>query len=69
MINTVDAYRDARFDKRTDSQSGFKTQSILAAPLRTPRGEIVGVIEVLNKRRRNFNKEDEEFLARAVRRL
>ncbi len=63
VINSVDVYRDARFDKRTDSQSGFKTQSILAAPLRTPRGEIVGVIEVLNKRRRNFTKEDEEFLS------
>jgi putative methionine-R-sulfoxide reductase with GAF domain len=63
VINTVDAYRDSRFDKRTDADSGFKTQSILAAPLRTPRGEIVGVIEVLNKRRRQFTKEDEEFLA------
>ncbi len=63
VIHTVDAYRDSRFDKRTDSQSGFKTQSILAAPLRTPRGEIVGVIEVLNKRRRSFTKEDEEFLS------
>ncbi len=37
--------------------------SILAAPMRTPRGEIVGVVEILNKRRRNFTKEDEEFLA------
>jgi len=63
VINSVDAYRDARFDKRTDASSGFTTQSILAAPLRTPRGEIVGVIEVLNKRRRNFTKEDEEFLS------
>ncbi len=63
VINSVDVYRDARFDKRSDSESGFKTQSILAAPLRTPKGEIVGVIEVLNKRRRNFTKEDEEFLS------
>ena len=63
VINSGDVYRDGRFDKRTDSSSGFKTQSILAAPLRTPRGEIVGVIEVLNKRRRNFTKEDEEFLS------
>ena len=31
--------------------------------MRTPRGEIVGVVEILNKRRRNFTKEDEEFLA------
>ena len=63
VINSADAYRDNRFDKSTDAVSGFTTQSILAAPLRTPRNEIVGVIEVLNKRRRNFTKEDEEFLA------
>ena len=31
--------------------------------MRTPSGEIVGVVEILNKRRRNFTKEDEEFLA------
>ena len=63
VVNSVDAYQDPRFDKRTDSSSGFKTLSILAAPMRTPRGEIVGVVEILNKRRRNFTKEDEEFLA------
>ncbi len=63
VINTGDAYQDARFDKSTDASSGFKTLSMVAAPLRTPRGEIVGVVEVLNKRRRNFTKEDEEFLA------
>lgn len=63
VINANDAYQDTRFDKRTDASSGFKTVSMVAAPLRTPRGEIVGVVEVLNKRRRNFTKEDEEFLA------
>ena len=63
IVNVVDAYQDARFDKRSDSSSGFKTSSILAAPMRTPRGEIVGVVEILNKRRRSFTKEDEEFLA------
>ena len=61
-VNSFDAYQDPRFDKRTDASSGFKTVSILAAPLRTPRGEIVGVVEILNKRRRNFTREDEEFL-------
>ncbi len=63
VINSADAYRDVRFDKSTDSSSGFKTMSILAAPMRSPRGEIVGVVEILNKRRRNFTREDEEFLA------
>jgi serine/threonine protein kinase len=63
VVNSVDAYQDPRFDKRTDASSGFKTVSILAAPMRTPQGEIVGVVEILNKRRRHFTREDEEFLA------
>src|SRR5262249_44827666 len=33
-----------------------------AAPMKIPSGEVVGVIEVLNKRRAVFNREDEEFL-------
>jgi|GEM_PF-1754141 len=62
-INIADAYGDPRFDSGTDSVSGFHTSTILAAPLRTPQGEIVGVVELLNKRNRVFSKEDEEFLA------
>src|SRR5262249_50352052 len=62
-VNIADAYNDARFDRATDATSGFRTTTILAAPLRTPAGEIVGVVELLNKRHRSFTKEDEEFLA------
>jgi putative methionine-R-sulfoxide reductase with GAF domain/predicted Ser/Thr protein kinase len=63
IVNIKDAYKDPRFDSRTDLTSGFLTRTILAAPLRTPKGEIVGVVEVLNKRHNVFTKEDEEFLA------
>ncbi len=63
IVNIQDAYKDPRFDSRTDLTSGFHTRTILAAPLRTPKGEIVGVVEVLNKRHSAFTKEDEEFLA------
>ncbi|MGH9369594.1 MAG: protein kinase domain-containing protein [Thermoanaerobaculia bacterium] len=62
VINTTDAYSDPRFHAKVDASSGFRTQSILAAPLRTPAGEIVGVVEILNKRHGAFTKEDEEFL-------
>ncbi len=62
VINTTDAYRDPRFHAKVDASSGFRTQSILAAPMRTPAGEIVGVVEILNKRHGAFTKEDEEFL-------
>lgn len=61
-ILTVNVASDPRHEKRVDSTSGFKTVSLLAAPMKTPGGEVVGVIEVLNKRRHSFTKEDEEFL-------
>jgi putative methionine-R-sulfoxide reductase with GAF domain len=61
-ILTVNVASDPRHDRRPDATSGFKTMSILAAPMVTPSGEVVGVIEVLNKRKRYFTKEDEEFL-------
>jgi putative methionine-R-sulfoxide reductase with GAF domain len=63
IVNVGDAYNDRRFDSGTDADSGFHTVSILAAPMRTPAGEIVGVVEILNKRRGAFTKDDEEFLA------
>ncbi len=63
IVNVADAYNDRRFDSATDAGSGFHTNSILAAPMRTPAGEIVGVVEILNKRRGSFTKDDEEFLA------
>lgn len=63
VLNVEDPYKDPRFDSGSDQSSGFRTSSILAAPMRTPGGEIVGVVQLLNKRRRAFTKEDEEFLA------
>jgi putative methionine-R-sulfoxide reductase with GAF domain/predicted Ser/Thr protein kinase len=63
IINITDAYKDPRFDSHVDSASGFRTLTILAAPLRSPNGEIVGVVEILNKRHRVFTSEDAEFLA------
>ena len=61
-INIRDAYKDPRFDSRTDLSSGFTTRTILAAPLKTPTGEIVGVVQLLNKRRRAFTKDRLEEL-------
>jgi len=62
-ILTVNAASDPRHDPSSDSSSGFKTVSLLAAPMKIPSGEVVGVIEVLNKRRNAFDREDEEFLS------
>jgi Nif-specific regulatory protein len=44
-----DVERDRHFFRGIDQNSGFKTRSILAAPLRV-KEEMIGVLEVINKR-------------------
>lgn len=62
VINIPDAYQDRRFNPAFDHRTGFRTRSILCVPLRNMRGEIMGVIQVLNKRIKTFSTGDEELL-------
>ncbi|MBF0161420.1 MAG: GAF domain-containing protein [Magnetococcales bacterium] len=57
-----DAYADARFEQSIDRDTGFKTESILCAPIRTARSEIIGVIQLLNKKEGSYNEEDLKLL-------
>ncbi|TAN54247.1 MAG: adenylate/guanylate cyclase domain-containing protein [Betaproteobacteria bacterium] len=57
-----DAYADARFNKAIDEQTGFRTRSILAVPVRTVTGEVIGVVEALNKKKGRFTRRDLELL-------
>mgnify|MGYP003700675903 CR=1 FL=1 len=57
-----DAYGDERFRARFDQETGFKTRSILAAPIRTPKGGSIGVIQVLNKKDGRFDDQDRETI-------
>lgn len=61
-INIPDAYNDPRFDSSFDAQLGFRTNDIYCMPIVNRMGEIVGVLELLN-RTRPLTEEDEEFLA------
>ena len=66
-INIPDAYRDSRFDPSTDKKTGYRTRSILCIPVWEPiardqQREIVGVIQVLNKRSGPFTASDEGIL-------
>jgi len=49
IVNIPDAYADDRFDRSVDRATGFRTRNILAGPIKNLQGEIVGVIEVINK--------------------
>src|SRR4051812_7605277 len=54
----ADAYADIRFNPEIDRQSGFRTRSMIAAPLRHVSGRILGVVEVLHRKVNAFSNED-----------
>lgn len=56
-----DARRDPRFEGLFDNQSGFQTRSVLCVPL-IARGEVRGVIQLINKLSGAFNERDLQLL-------
>ena len=62
-LNIKNAYKDPRFNSEIDSHSGYRTHSILCQPVRNQHREIMGVIQVLNKRDGYFTVEDENLLS------
>jgi signal transduction histidine kinase len=57
-----DTSKDSRFNPDVDDHSGFRTRSILCVPM-IYRGQLRGVIQVLNKRNGGeFNEDDQEIL-------
>ncbi|MEE8261295.1 MAG: GAF domain-containing protein, partial [Gammaproteobacteria bacterium] len=57
-----DAYADERFDRSSDEMTGYKTKTICCAPVKTVTGEIIGVVQCLNKNEGDFTQEDLEIL-------
>jgi adenylate cyclase len=57
-----DAYADPRFNRTIDEQTGFVTRNILCVPVRTVKGEVIGVAQVLNKQKGNFTRSDLKLL-------
>lgn len=49
VINVTDAHEDPRFDAAVDRQTGFRTKSVLAAPIREANGVIAGVLMAINR--------------------
>jgi len=61
-LNLKDAYEDPRFNREVDASTGYRTRSLLCLPLVTRSQQILGVIQVLNKREGVFTEEDQSFL-------
>ncbi len=51
-------YDDPRFNREVDDVTGLKTERLLAVPIRTVRGDPIGVLQILNKRSGPFDMGD-----------
>ena len=61
-VNIPDCYADKRFNPEVDRRTGYRTRNMLCMPLRNEAGQIVGVMQVLNKKNGVFTAEDERLL-------
>jgi signal transduction histidine kinase len=62
-INVRDAYKDSRFNPSVDTETGFKTHNVLCQPVRNQEGQIIGVVQVLNRCSGDFTNQDENLLS------
>jgi adenylate cyclase len=53
-----DPYNDSRFNQSVDADTGFITRNLVCAPILTAKGEIIGVLQMLNKRHGQFGPDD-----------
>ena len=56
-----------RFSKKLDEKSGYKTHSVLTIPLKTSKGVILGILQIINKQDMDknsipFTPEDEKIM-------
>ena len=53
-----DVYKDQRFNKEVDQETGYRTKNMICCPVKTVGGETIGVIQVLNKKKGRFTKDN-----------
>jgi len=60
-----DAYRDPRFDHRSDEKTHYRTTSVMTVPLFDSQGQVMGVFQAINKQGdiKVFSRQDLERLA------
>jgi eukaryotic-like serine/threonine-protein kinase len=57
-----DPYSDPRFNPDVDKRTGYRTRNLLTMPVKSGKGTILGVFQLLNKRQGNFDRGDVELL-------
>lgn len=61
-LSIKDAYSDPRFNKEIDKKTGFRTRNMLCTPLVNKQGKIIGVLQVINKKKNGFSKYHEDVI-------
>uniref|UniRef100_A0A8C7X0K5 Phosphodiesterase n=1 Tax=Oryzias sinensis TaxID=183150 RepID=A0A8C7X0K5_9TELE len=63
-VNISNAYEDHRFSDEIDKLTGYKTQTILCMAICNSDGEVIGVVQAINKNPMGipFNEDDEKVL-------
>jgi WD40 repeat protein/GAF domain-containing protein len=62
LLNIPDAYKDPRVDRTTDMRTGYVTRNILCMPVFNSGGDLIGVMQLINKHQGSFSSSDEEFM-------
>jgi serine phosphatase RsbU (regulator of sigma subunit) len=62
VLNIADAYKDPRFNPSIDQITGYRTKSVICAPVINRDGKIIGITQAVNKKEGVFDKEDEDLL-------
>ena len=60
-VMVENAQTDSRFSPKWDTLTGYKTKSALCAPI-SNKDNVLGVIEILNKKSSTFNKNDQDLV-------
>jgi adenylate cyclase len=64
IVNIADAYKDARFNRHVDEETGYRTRSVLAMPVTARDGRRLGVMQALNRHdAKAFSEADEEKMS------
>jgi len=65
LINVPDCYKDDRFNRAIDKQTGYKSRCMLTIPLIGYEESLIGVLQILNKNSGVFDDQD-EYVAQAL---
>ena len=63
LINITDAYADPRFNPEVDRRTGYRTRTVTAYPILNSAGEMLGVLQLINRiGGEEFTEHDHELL-------